>query len=464
MQADDLWQRTKTILRARMSPPSFETWVKPSRAVAIDRGDQTLTIETPNEFARDWLTKNLTDVHHALSEAGGAGLRVALQTVDPRSADAIRASDARRAGETTGSGPRGSELGSAATGTYTPTMPPPSPTYGILNPKYTFGTFVVGHHSRFAHAAAIAVAENPAKAYNPLFIYGGVGLGKTHLMHAIGHHLLARNPHTKVAYLSSEKFTNELINSIKEDRMPEFRTRYRNIDLLLIDDIQFIEGKGRTEEEFFHTFNALYEAGKQIVLSSDRPPKDLKALEDRLRSRFEWGLLSDIQTPDLETRMAILKKKADSDLLEVDDQVIAYIAAAYQNNVRELEGAFIRVMAYASLTGVTPSVDLAMQVLGVVQRKPVTIARIREIVGAHFHLSEAEMIGQRRTKEVSWGRQIAMYLSRELTDSSLPTIGGEFGGRDHTTVLHAWDKIHKLLATDTALVSLLQQLTIQIKG
>jgi len=451
MQAEDLWQRTKTILRTRMSPPSFETWVKPSRGIAIDLGDQILTIETPNEFARDWINKNLPDVQHALNEAGGAGLRVALRTA---SAEARVAEPRSTVAE-----PRSAEA-------YVPagSMPPPSPTYGILNPKYTFETFVVGNHSRFAHAAAIAVAENPAKAYNPLFIYGGVGLGKTHLMHAIGHHMLARNPHTKVAYLSSEKFTNELINSIKEDRMPEFRTRYRNIDLLLIDDIQFIEGKGRTEEEFFHTFNALYEAGKQIVLSSDRPPKDLKALEDRLRSRFEWGLLSDIQTPDLETRMAILQKKADSDLLDVDDQVVAYIATAYQNNVRELEGAFIRVMAYASLTGVTPTVDLAMQVLGVAQRKPVTIARIREIVGDHFHLSEAELIGQRRTKEVSWARQIAMYLSRELTDSSLPTIGAEFGGRDHTTVLHAWDKIHKLLATDTALVGLLQQLTHQIKG
>jgi chromosomal replication initiator protein len=459
MQAEDLWQRTKIILRTRMSPPSFETWVKPSRALAIDLGDQLLTIETPNEFARDWLTKNLPDVHHALVEAGGAGLRVALRT----------ASAETRSAETHGAGARGADApggtpGLAGLSAVPGAMPPPSPTYGILNPKYTFETFVVGHHSRFAHAAAIAVAENPAKAYNPLFIYGGVGLGKTHLMHAIGHHMLARNPQTKVAYLSSEKFTNELINSIKEDRMPEFRTRYRNIDLLLIDDIQFIEGKGRTEEEFFHTFNALYEAGKQIVLSSDRPPKDLKALEDRLRSRFEWGLLSDIQTPDLETRMAILKKKADSDRLEVDDAVIAYIAAAYQNNVRELEGAFIRVMAYASLTGVTPTVDLAMQVLGVAQRKPVTMGRIRETVAAHFHLSEAELISQRRTKEVSWARQIAMYLSRELTDASLPTIGGEFGGRDHTTVLHAWDKVHKQLATDTALVSLIQQLTHQIKG
>jgi chromosomal replication initiator protein len=448
-----------------MSPPSFETWVKPSRAIAINLGDQTITVETPNEFARDWITKNLPDVHHALNEAGGAGLRVALRTAsaETRIADAeARATEARGNENRSASSENGSYGHSHGQGHGH--MPPPSPTYGILNPKYTFETFVVGNHSRFAHAAAIAVAENPAKAYNPLFIYGGVGLGKTHLMHAIGYHMLARNPHTKVAYLSSEKFTNELINSIKEDRMPEFRTRYRNIDLLLIDDIQFIEGKGRTEEEFFHTFNALYEAGKQIVLSSDRPPKDLKALEDRLRSRFEWGLLSDIQTPDLETRMAILKKKADSDMLDVDDQVIAYIATAYQNNVRELEGAFIRVMAYASLTGVTPTVDLAMQVLGVAQRKPVTMARIREIVGGHFHLTEAELIGQRRTKEVSWARQIAMYLSRELTDSSLPTIGAEFGGRDHTTVLHAWDKIHKLLATDTALVALLQQLTHQIKG
>jgi chromosomal replication initiator protein len=442
MQAEELWQRTLTILRGRMSPPSFETWVKPSRVIGLDLGDRTLTVETPNDFARDWITKNLSDFHHALNEAGGAGLRVALRTAEARRIDHAA--------------PSAEAVPTAAPG--------PSPTYGILNPKYTFETFVVGNHSRFAHAAAIAVAENPAKAYNPLFIYGGVGLGKTHLMHAVGHHLLARNPQTKVAYLSSEKFTNELINSIKEDRMPEFRARYRNIDLLLIDDIQFIEGKERTQEEFFHTFNALYEAGKQIVLSSDRPPKDIQALEDRLRSRFEWGLLSDIQAPDLETRMAILKKKADSDLLDVDDQLIAYIAASYQNNVRELEGAFIRVMAYASLTGTTPTVDLAMQVLGVAQRKPVTLARIREIIADHFHLSEAELIGQRRTKDVSWARQIAMYLSRELTDSSLPKIGAEFGGRDHTTVLHAWDKVHKILKTDTALATQLQQLTLQIKG
>jgi len=283
-------------------------------------------------------------------------------------------------------------------------------------------------------------------------------------MHAIGHSLLSRNPRTKVAYLSSEKFTNDLIHSIKEDRMAEFRARYRSIDLLMIDDIQFIQGKERTQEEFFHTFNALQEAGKQIILSSDRPPRDIVALEDRLRSRFEWGLLTDIQVPDLETRIAILVMKADSDGLKVDEDVLAYIALNYQNNVRELEGAFIRVMAYASLTNVPASVDLAKQVLGNVVNKPVTLARIQEIVAEHFHLDVSELVSARRTKDLAWARQIAMYLCRDLTDWSLPKIGAEFGGRDHTTVLHAYEKVRLALAADPSLGIQLQHLTAQIRA
>ncbi|HEY9854431.1 MAG TPA: chromosomal replication initiator protein DnaA [Stenomitos sp.] len=456
MQANELWQRTLTVLRERLSTTSFETLVKPARA--IDLQDRTLIVETPNDFARDWIHRNMSEFSGALAEACGTEYRLTFRTAEPGTA----LMPAEPQPVVTALVPSGPPV--PAIVHREPSAPLPSPTFGILNPKYTFDSFVVGNHSRFAHAAAVAVADNPAKAYNPLFVYGGVGLGKTHLMHAIGHTLLARNPRTKVAYLSSEKFTNELINSIKEDRMAEFRARYRNIDLLMIDDIQFIQGKERTQEEFFHTFNALYEAGKQIVLSSDRPPKGIAALEDRLRSRFEWGLLTDIQAPDLETRIAILEKKADSDGLMVDEEVLAYIAANYQSNVRELEGAFIRVMAYASLNSMFPSVDLAMQVLGNAVRKPITIERIRTVVAEHFHHTNADLVGSRRTKDISWARQIAMYLSRELTDASLPKIGAEFGGRDHTTVIHAYEKIKSALATDTTLVGQLQHLSSLIKG
>ena len=448
MQADELWQRTLTLLRDRLSTTSFETLVKPTRALSVQ--DQTLIVETPNAFARDWIHRNLPEFNVALAEACGTEYRISFKVADPSdrdSAPALAPADPQ-----------------PVLSAVVPAAAAPSATYGILNPKYTFKSFVVGHHNRFSHAAAVAVAENPAKAYNPLFIYGGVGLGKTHLMHAIGHHLMAHNPRIKVAYLSSERFTNELVNSIKEDRMAEFRARYRNIDLLLIDDIQFIHGKERTQEEFFHTFNALHEAGKQIVMSSDRPPKDIAALEDRLRSRFEWGLITDIQAPDLETRMAILRKKADSDALDVDDEVLSYIAANYQSNVRELEGAFIRVMAYSSLNNASPTVELAMQILGNVVRKPITLEKIRLIVADHFNLTNADLVGSRRTKDLSWARQIAMYLSREMTDASFPKIGAEFGGRDHTTVLHAYEKIQTALATDTGLVETLQHLKSLIKA
>jgi chromosomal replication initiator protein len=339
------------------------------------------------------------------------------------------------------------------------------PTVGILNAKYTFSTFVIGSHSHFAHAAAMAVAESPAKAYNPLFIYGDVGLGKTHLMHAIAHHLLSRHPEMKVAYLSSEKFTNELINAIKEDRMMDFKNRYRQIDLLLVDDIQFMEGKEATQEEFFHTFNALHEAGKQIVISSDRPPKEIAALTDRLRNRFEWGLITDIQTPDLETRIAILKKKADMDAIQAPDDVLQYIATAYPKNVRELEGAFIRVMAYSSLSNENLSIQLAQKALGTMAPvRQVSIPTINEIVAEHYHLEVADLIGSRRTKEISLARQVAMYLARELTELSLNVIGNRFGGRDHTTVMHAIDKIKTQLSRDTQLAADLNKFMQRLKS
>lgn len=332
-----------------------------------------------------------------------------------------------------------------------------------LNPKYTFNSFVIGNSNRFAHAASLAVAESPAKAYNPLFIYGGVGLGKTHLMHAIGHYILDGNPNAKVVYVSSEKFTNELINAIKDDKNEEFRNKYRNVDILLIDDIQFIAGKERTQEEFFHTFNALHDANKQIILSSDRPPKEIPTLEDRLRSRFEWGLIADIQVPDFETRMAILKKKADVENLNVANEVMGYIATKIKSNIRELEGALIRIIAYSSLTNREVTVDLATEALKDIiskkQGKHVTIDLIQDVVSSYFNLRVEDLKSQRRTRNVAYPRQIAMYLSRKLTDMSLPKIGEEFGGRDHTTVIHAYEKISENLKTDDSLQNTVNDIT-----
>jgi len=337
-----------------------------------------------------------------------------------------------------------------------------------LNPKYTFDTFVVGNSNRFAHAAALAVAEAPAKAYNPLFIYGGVGLGKTHLMHAIGHFILSHRPRTRVVYVSSEKFTNELINSIRDDKNDEFRNKYRSVDVLLIDDIQFIAGKERTQEEFFHTFNALYEANKQIIISSDRPPKEIPTLEDRLRSRFEWGLITDIQPPDLETRIAILRKKAILENLSVPNEVLVFIADNIQSNIRELEGALIRIVAYSSLNNKEITLELANEVLKDIlpssRPRQITIQLIQEITAKHFGIRPEEFKSKKRFRDVAYPRQIAMYLARELTDLSLPKIGEEFGGRDHTTVIHAYEKISELIQKDISVKNLVNKLIQEIKG
>jgi chromosomal replication initiator protein len=326
--------------------------------------------------------------------------------------------------------------------------------HGNLNPRYTFEEFVVGNSNRFAHAASQAVAEAPARAYNPLFLYGGVGLGKTHLMHAIGHRVIAQNPSANVVYVSSEKFTNEFIVAVQKNQTLEFRNKYRLVDVLLIDDIQFIEGKEGTQEEFFHTFNALHEAQKQLVISSDRPPKEIQTLESRLRSRFEWGLLTDIQPPDLETREAILRKKAESEKIPVPDDVTSFIAKVIPSNIRELEGALIRVVAFASLTKSPITADLAADVLkNVVATTPtrrITIALIKERVSKAHGLTVKEMDHQRRDQRLAAPRQIAMYLATELTDCSLPQIAREFAKKDHTTVMYARDKVKNQMATDEA--------------
>lgn len=435
----DLWNKALGNIEKKISKPSFDTWLKATKAHAL-QGD-SLIITAPNEFARDWLEERYSQlISDILEEITGEELGVKFiipQNQKEEEFDLqISSKQKKKEEETT--------------------------EQTILNSKYTFDTFVIGSGNRFAHAASLAVAEAPAKAYNPLFIYGGVGLGKTHLMHAIGHYVLDHNPSAKVVYLSSEKFTNEFINSIRDNKGAEFRDKYRNVDVLLIDDIQFLAGKESTQEEFFHTFNTLHEESKQIIISSDRPPKEIPTLEDRLRSRFEWGLITDITPPDLETRIAILRKKAKADGLDIPNEVMLYIANQIDSNIRELEGALIRVVAYSSLINKDINADLAAEALKdiVPSSKPrvITIHDIQKVVGEHFSVKLEDFKAKKRTKSIAFPRQIAMYLSRELTDFSLPKIGEEFGGRDHTTVIHAHEKISKLLVSDSLLQKQLKEI------
>jgi chromosomal replication initiator protein len=346
-------------------------------------------------------------------------------------------------------------------------VPPPRGVEGLSH-KYTFDSFVIGSSNRFAHAAALAVSEAPAQAYNPLFIYGGTGLGKTHLLQAIASYVGEHSRHFSVRYVTSETFMNDFINSLRDKRIEGFKQRYRHYDLLLIDDIQFFEHKERIQEEFFHTFNSLYEAGRQIVISSDRPPRAIATLEARLRSRFEWGLITDIQAPDLETRIAILRKKVKTDAIHIpDSQLLTFIASRISTNIRELEGALTRVVAFSSLTGRPMTVELAQEVLKDVfpqgELPEVSVERIQETVIDRFGISMQELVGDRRSQSIVYPRQVAMYLCRELTDSSLPKIGKKFGGRDHTTVIHATSKIARLLQEDRSVYNLVQELTARIK-
>ena len=415
---NNIWNEALALIKVELTEVSFNTWLKTINPIAIT--DNKIILAAPNEFTKGILEgRYLILIKNAIAQV--VGEEYIIQFIIP--GDEIDV-----------------DLGQSIN------------TEGIednqrsqLNPKYTFDSFVIGNSNRFAHAASLAVAEAPAQAYNPLFIYGGVGLGKTHLMHAIGHFILSQTSNTKVVYVSSEKFTNELINSIRDDKNNEFRNKYRNVDVLLVDDIQFIAGKESTQEEFFHTFNALHEANKQIIISSDRPPKEIPTLEDRLRSRFEWGLIADIQPPDLETRIAILKKKAKVENINISNDVMLYIATEIQSNIRELEGALIRVVAYSSLTNKEVTVELAEEALKdiISDKKPqeITPERIKKIISREYNIKMDDFVSKKRTRAIAYPRQIAMYLTRELTDLSLPKIGEEFGGRDHTTVLHAHDKI-----------------------
>jgi len=443
MNGEQIWQAAQEELRFQLSKPSYETWLK--NAALVGREKNAFKIGVPTKLAKDWLEDRYSAmIKETLSAIVSGDVSVAFEVVQGQGEAAGRSAVA------------------------VAEEPPPEPEDPVLddasqlNPKFQFQHFVVGNNSRFAHAACRAVAETPAKAYNPLFLYGGVGLGKTHLMHAIGHAVLEKHHRRRVAYVTSEKFMNEMITSIQEGRMNDFRTRYRTVDVLLVDDIQFLAGKDRTQEEFFHTFNSLHELNKQIVISSDRPPKEIPTLEDRLRSRFQWGLIADIQAADFETRVAILKSKVGPYARLVPEDVLSFIAHKIQKNIRELEGALIRVIAHASLNRTAVNVDMAAKLLQDVipstENRTLSIDAISRTVANFYHISLEEMKGKRRDKHIVFPRQVAMYLIREETASSLPAIGQAFGGRDHTTVLHSYEKISTDSKEDQRLQSDLRKL------
>ena len=426
MDAKQVWRAALGELQVSLSQANFETWLKDT--ALVDVNESTFTIAVPNGFAKDWLeTRYRSLISQTLARVVGYSVQLDFEVreVPPQPDDAVPTQAVRlEPSRVGGEGPSAS-----------------------LNPRYTFSTFIVGSANRLAHAASLSVAERPGHAYNPLFLYGGVGLGKTHLMHAIGNQVLARFPRKRVVYATSEKFTNEFITSIQQGRIDDFRARYRNIDLLLIDDIQFIADKERTQEEFFHTFNAIHEDGKQIVLSSDRPPKAILTLEERLRSRFEWGLIADLTAPDLETRIAILRAKAEENGVPIGQDVLEFIARKVVSNIRELEGALNRIVAYASMGAMPITIDLAQAVLSNVlynpKRRSVTPERIALAVSEFYGVDMDTLRGQKRDKAIVLPRQVAMYLMRAETDVSLLRIGAELGGRDHSTVLHACDKIDR---------------------
>ena len=437
MPSATIWDQVLSRIEDQVGRHSFSTWFKPTSL--LSDGGQTLSIRVPNLLFVEWLPRHYSVVlAEAMREVGRPDAKLVF--VPDAAAGAGRAA---AAGWTEAPG--------------APEAPPPQVMVtnsepepvraGSLIPRYTFDTFIVGPSNQFAHAACRAVAETPSRSYNPLFIHGGVGLGKTHLMHAIGHYVVQHHPGLVLTYISSERFMNEMINAVRFDRILDFRSRYRSVDVLLVDDIQFVSGKEGTQNEFFHTFNALHDAQKQIVISSDRPPHEIPALEERLRSRFEWGLIADIQSPDLETKVAILKKKAEGEALQLPDHVAMYMATRIKSNIRELEGSLIRLIAYASLTGKPLTIELAQDVLrNVIDRdeKAVTIEQIQKFVADYYQMKPSEIRARNNSKSVAMPRQIAMYLCKALTHASLPEIGRSFGGKHHSTVIHSIKKIEEL--------------------
>jgi chromosomal replication initiator protein len=459
----DLLSSILTAISKRVNHQSFNTWFKPISFATKD--DSTLYLKVPNEIFRDWISSNYFDVlEESLQELDMEGYQVSFLIEDkqqPKGSNGAKNQEAP---------PRPSKLASLNNQDIS--------NFGIaklieieplelpLNPKYTFDTFVVGSCNQFAHAAALAVVDMPSKTYNPLYVYGGVGLGKTHLMHAIGQAIKSRNINLRLTYISSEKFMNELINAIRYDKTITFREKYRNIDVLLMDDIQFLAGKERTQEEFFHTFNALYDAQKQIVISSDCPPREIPTLEERLHSRFEWGLIADIQPPDLETKVAILKRKAEIEKIDLPDNVALFIASKIKSNIRELEGSLVRLVAYASLKGLPIGLELAQEVLKNIideETDGVSIELIQKTVATHYGLKVADLKSKNNSRNIAGPRQVAMYLCKTLTKASLPEIGREFGGKHHTTVLHSINKVAQLYDSDGVFHRLINSLITNIK-
>jgi chromosomal replication initiator protein len=467
LTADTLWSDVSARLREALNDTTFQTWFGEVSGAELE-GD-TFAVGVPNDFTREWIEGHFLDLIRAAVRDASAGdsagreLRVQLR-VDEAPPPAAQPAALQPSG------------GSAVPASVTP-LPFEVVSHRAeshraeavgINPKYTFDSFVIGSSNRFAHAAALAVAEAPAQAYNPLFIYGHTGLGKTHLLHAVANFVTDHGGGLTCRYVTSETFMNDFINSLRDKRIEGFKQRYRTYDVLLIDDVQFFEHKERIQEEFFHTFNSLYEAGRQIIMSSDRPPREISTLEERLRSRFEWGLITDIQPPDLETRIAILRKKVKNDQIEIaDPELLTFVASRVSTNIRELEGALTRVVAFSSLTGRPLTPDLAQDVLKDVfpqgESTQISIERIQELVCERFGVTHEELTGDRRSQNIVYPRQVAMYLSRELTDASLPKIGKQFGGRDHTTVIHATSKIARLIREDRSVYNLIQELTARVR-
>lgn len=471
----NLWDTVLRAIKTKLQGESFETWFHPIRFEGIDQSRRLVRLRAPNQVVRDWVKVNYANlIDQSFGELSLDGYSVEwrlpeensklpiqsppqpLAQPSPTKHSAVRVDDSSDTpGETDVSSPLGEE---------TQLPPAPKPVFDpTLNSKYTFDSFVVGSCNQFAHAASLAVAEAPGKTYNPLYLYGGVGLGKTHLMHACGHAIKQRNPHLRLCYLSSERFMNELINSIRYDKTQAFREKYRSVDVLLIDDIQFMAGKERTQEEFFHTFNSLYELQKQIVITSDCPPREIPTLEERLHSRFEWGLIADIEPPDLETKVAILKRKAETMGVSIPDDVALLIATRVKNNVRELEGSLIRLVAISSLRGLPITKDIVQDAIrniaGEEDSGVITIQQIQKAVATNYKLTVEQLVSKSNSRPIAFPRQIAMYLCKRLTKNSFPEIGRAFGGKHHTTVMHSCEKIKSLSATDSSFQRLLLDLS-----